>query len=94
MYTLTGEQKQQCTRHQYKGDNNSIHENLMKPVWDVIESRIPAYICPTAITTTGLVANLVPCVVLMFAAPTATEDVRHVMKNIFTLHFLFVSFVR
>lgn len=76
MYKVTKEQKESCKNYQYKGVNCSIHERVMKPIWDLVEPHIPANICATTITTIGLIANLVPCIFLMFAAPSATEDVR------------------
>ena len=75
LYHLTDAQKRQCMKYAYHESNSSIHEKWMKPVWDRVESYIPDYICATTITSIGLVANLVPCILLMTLAPTAEETV-------------------
>ena len=77
LYKLKKAQMQKCMAYVYKEENLSIHERLMKPVWTKMESYIPQRICATTISLVGLVANIIPCTILMTMAPTATETVSY-----------------
>ena len=60
--------------HKYRVQNNSILDPWMQPFWQwVLESLVPKWVAPNALTFAGLVVNVMAATPLLLFCPTAKE---------------------
>nr|CAB3230095.1 choline/ethanolaminephosphotransferase 1-like [Phallusia mammillata] len=73
MEVLTPVQLKRIDEHKYSASGTSLIQPMLEVFWNWVVELVPRWVAPNAITVAGLVANMVPSVLLIFYCPTATE---------------------
>ncbi|KAI3382094.1 hypothetical protein SNEBB_006368 [Seison nebaliae] len=61
-------------RHKYSAEGKTLLDPLMQPFWNTVVQYVPMWFAPNLLTLLGLVANVVPCTIIIYLSPNAKND--------------------
>lgn len=85
---LNTDQLIRLEKHSYSCTNASLLDPFMQKLWCWLVERCPMSLAPNLITITGLIINIVTCLILIYYSPDAKQEVsyfysQHFLKGIF-----------
>ncbi|OQR79465.1 choline/ethanolaminephosphotransferase 1-like [Tropilaelaps mercedesae] len=72
---LSLDQLKRLQQHQYRATGKSFLDPYMQPFWEWVVLQLPEWVAPNLMTITGLLVNVLTCLLLIIMAPDATSNV-------------------
>ncbi|XP_022655457.1 choline/ethanolaminephosphotransferase 1-like [Varroa jacobsoni] len=69
------EQLKRLQQHQYRATGKSFLDPYMQPFWEWVVIQLPEWVAPNLMTITGLLVNVLTCLLLIVMAPDAKSNV-------------------